>query len=94
MATNELIPKLDRLLAQRLREYQSGLIPASMSDRIIGFIVSADFEDLDHAERQRRLKSLLSGFVEAGLLTQTEHGRIGPVVTMTPVEAHVDEVVD
>ena len=87
MAKDTLIKKLNRLLADHLDDFASGLIPGESNDRVLGFIVSAKFVGHDHADRQTMLLDLLRQFVNDGRLSEREHERIGPIVTMTPDEA-------
>lgn len=73
----------------QLSGFVSGLDEDGETGRVMGFIVSSDFDDLDQQVRQQRLKALL----ESGL-SREEMSRIGPIVTMTPDEAVIDEAVD
>lgn len=56
---------------------------------MLGFVVSSDFKGSDHAKRQRLLKKALSG-----KLTPDEMLRVGPIVTMNPVEARLHDELD
>lgn len=81
-----LIEKIEQALDAELAEFRSGLEPAERSDRVLGFIVSADFENSEHADRQNRLKSILSNLLDA-----EEILLVGPIVTMTPDEANIGD---
>lgn len=79
-----LIRRIDKHLAERLKDYRSGLMPTYLNERIVGYIVSSSFQRLDHGVRQRRLEKLL-----AEALDPMELLLLGPIVTMTPAEADV-----
>jgi hypothetical protein len=81
-----LITKVEMLLATHFSDLRSGLEPAERADRVLGFVVSPDFEGLDHRKRQARLKSAL----EANLPAE-ELSLIGPIITMTPAEAEIGD---
>lgn len=87
MAT--LIEKIDQGLSASLSGYVTGLEEVAATGRVIGFVVSPDFEDVDQAGRQDRLKREL-----ASILTDEEIVMVGPIVTMTPEEAAIHEDAD
>src|SRR5437773_813872 len=82
---NALISKIEKALGTHLPDFRSGLEPTDRAERILGFVVSSDFEGMGHRDRQSRLKSVLEKE-----LTRDELRLLGPIVTMTPVEAEVE----
>lgn len=79
-----LIARINHFLVLHLREYRGGLEESHGHERVLGFVVSASFDRMDHPERQEKLRRLL----EAGLEPE-ELLLLGPIVTMTPREADV-----
>jgi|GEM_PF-1912556 len=80
-----LITKVEKRFKEELRGFRSGIEPADRADRVLGFIVSSDFEGVDRRQRQVRLKEIL-----ANALTQRELHDVGPILTMTPSEASIE----
>lgn len=84
-----ILKEVEQVLRDRLSGFVSGLEEDRQTGRILGFVISSDFDDLDHRERQQKLRDALrSG------LTSEQTARIGPVVTMTPLEADIDELAE
>ena len=67
----------------------SGLDEDGQTGRVMGFVISSDFDGLDEQSRQQKLKALLES-----QFRRKQMPRIGPIVTMTPDEAAIDEPVD
>ena len=84
-----ILSRTEKALAAELSEFRSGLEIAEVSQRVFGFVVSSDFEGMDHHERQGRLRSILQA-----ALAGEELERVGPIVTMTPAEADIGPVAD
>lgn len=80
-----VIAKAEKALGATLSDFRSGLEPADRAERVLGFVVSSDFEGQDHPERNAKLRSVLSV-----ALTRDELRLVGPIVTMTPAEAEID----
>jgi hypothetical protein len=83
---NPLKRKLETLLASRLRDFRSDIQRAELADRILGFIVSSDFDDLEYPERQK-----LFGEIIESELTREEIAFLGPIILYTPAEVSVKE---
>lgn len=84
MATN-LLKKVNRALADRMSDFESGLEYVRATGRVMGVVISSDFTPgADHAKRQRLLRRAL-----ADSLSVEELDRVGPIVTMTPNEARL-----
>lgn len=84
-----ILSRTEKALAAELAEFRSGLEIAEVSQRVFGFVVSSDFEGMDHHERQNRLRSVLQEELE-----DEDMERVGPIVTMTPAEADIGSVTD
>lgn len=80
------ISKLNKILGARLKNFQSGLMRGERSNRVMGYIVSTDFSRIDHHRRQEKMMKILEKE-----LTPSELERVGPIVTMTPLEADIGE---
>lgn len=82
--------ELNAHLAANFSGFLSGLQQNPQTRRILGFIVSPDFEELEPAERRQHLRTILEQ-----RFSGAELGRwLGPIVTMTPEEASVNEPVE
>jgi hypothetical protein len=82
---NDLIKKIERVLREDFLDFRSGLESAESAERVLGFVVSSDFEGRDDRDRQGKLKTILEG-----ALSRDELRLVGPIVTMTPAEAEID----
>lgn len=84
-----ILETIEAILRDQLHGFVSGLDQDEQTDRVMGFVISSDFDDLDQKARQRRLAEPLES-----RLSPEQMLRIGPIVTMTPDEAAIDEAVD
>ena len=87
MASN--LRQIEKILGDKLSGFVSGLDQDEQTGRVMGFVISSDFDDLDQKARQRELAKLLESE-----LSSKQMLCIGPIVTMTPDEAAIDEAVD
>ena len=83
MAT--LHEKVILALASHFRDLADSLDDVPGTGRITGAVVSPEFRNLDYQQRQERLSSAL-----CSALTPEELLRVGPIVALTPEEAHID----
>ena len=84
-----ILETIDSILRDQLGGFVSGLDQDEQTGRVMGFVISSDWDDLDQKARQRELAKLLESE-----LSSEQMLRIGPIVTMTPDEAAIDEAVD
>lgn len=82
MASN--LEQIEKILRDQLGGFVSGLDEDGQTGRVMGFIISSDFDDLDQTTRQRKFTELLKS-----QLSPDQMLRIGPIVTMTPEEAAI-----
>jgi hypothetical protein len=81
-----LVRKVNTVLESRLKDYRSDLRRGIANGRVLGYIVSSNFDGLEHSERQKILDDILQAE-----LTPKEYEEVGPIVTMTPAEASLKE---
>jgi hypothetical protein len=80
-----LVKHIESILQTEFADFVSGLQTTS-TKRVIGFVVSSCFSGKTQEQRQAHLKAVLEDNLEPKQLA-----RIGPIVTMSPAEAVVDE---
>ena len=85
----KILMRIKRMLKKELAGFESGLDENKQTGRVIGYIVSSDFINLSQKRRQQKLDKLLKAE-----LSKEEMRRVGPIVTMTPEEASIDELAD
>lgn len=84
-----ILETIESILRDQLGGFVSGLDQDEQTGRVMGFVISSDFDDLDQKTRQRKLAEPLES-----RLSPEQMLCIGPIVTMTPDEAAIDEAVD
>ncbi len=84
-----ILETIEAILRDQLAGFVSGLDQDEQTGRVMGFIISSDFDNLDQKTRQRKFAEALES-----KLSPDQMLRIGPIVTMTPDEAAIDEAVD
>jgi hypothetical protein len=84
-----ILEAIEAILRDQLGGFVSGLDEDEQTGRVMGFIISSDFDNLDQKTRQRKFAEPLES-----KLSPDQMLRIGPIVTMTPDEAAIDEAVD
>lgn len=85
----DLHDKIVQILQEKFEGLKDGLDVVEETGRVIGAVISEDFRGLDHEERQNRLWKHLEE-----RLSKDELRRVGPIVTMTPLEAEIDVSLD
>ena len=71
-------------LRERFKDIIDHLEDVESTGRVTGFIVSVEFDDLDHKQRQDMLWQVL----EDNFLPQ-ELTDVGPILTLTPTDAEL-----
>ena len=84
MATQEQVIGAIR---RHLNNVDDGLFTIRATGRIMGFVASPEFAELDHKERQERLWNALNSE-----LSPEETANVGPLTAMTPDEARLHAI--
>ena len=86
MATKE---QVIAALKRHLDDVDDGLFTIPGTGRIMGFVASSVFANLDHEQRQQRLWAAIDEAIPAG-----QTANIGPITAMTPDEARLHHVAE
>lgn len=77
------------ILRAGFSELQDGLETVPETGRVVGAVISPDFRKTDHEQRQNKLWAVLEKH-----FTKDQLKSVGPIVTLTPLEAQIDVSVD
>lgn len=84
-----MVKQVNELLGAKLADFVSGLEEDAETGRVMGYVVSSDFDRMEQASRQKRVREILKA-----ALPSEQYRLVGPIVTMSPAEADVDSPVE